>query len=110
MKKGKQNRDKEFGSDLRRFRRRAALGLKAVAPQVKVSYTYLSKIENGHKTPSPDLIERLCRLYNVDSDELISRLGLLPPDIRRIVELNGREVFDLLRERYSQPEPKPERR
>ena len=62
---------------------------------------YLSKIENGHKLPSPELLERLCTLYNTDSDELISRLGQLPTDIQRIIESHGREVFSLLRERYS---------
>lgn len=104
MKRGKRSRQEQFGGALRAFRRRAALGLKSVAPKVNVSYTYLSKIENGHKTPSPELIERLCLLYKADSDELISKLGLLPSDIREIVERNGKEVFELLREHYQQPE------
>jgi transcriptional regulator with XRE-family HTH domain len=95
----------DFGSDLRRLRRRADLGLKSVAPRVKVSYTYLSKVENGHKTPSPDLIERLCALYGADPDELISRIGRLPSDIQRIIRLNGKEVFEFIRQRYPQPEP-----
>jgi transcriptional regulator with XRE-family HTH domain len=110
MKKGKQNNQMEFGNDLRRLRRRAALGLKAVAPQVNVSYTYLSKIENGHKTPSPELIERLCALYKADSDELISRLGFLPSDIQQIIELKGKEVFELLREHYPDRELKTDQR
>jgi len=105
MKNRRRSRPMKFGSTLRRLRQRADLGLKAVAPQVKVSYTYLSKIENGHKTPSPELIERLCELYQADSDELISSLGQLPSDIQRIVEVNGKAVFELLREHYPQPEP-----
>lgn len=101
MNKTKGNRQREFGTVLRGLRKQADLGLKAVAPKVKVSYTYLSKVENGHKKPSPELIQKLCALYNTDSDELISKLGQLPSDIQQIIEMNGKEVFDLLRERYS---------
>jgi transcriptional regulator with XRE-family HTH domain len=104
MNKSKGSGQRECGNVLRSLRKRADLGLKAVAPKVKVSYTYLSKIENGHKKPSPELIEKLCALYKTDPDDLISKLGQLPSDIQQIIETNGKEVFDLLRERYGHNE------
>jgi hypothetical protein len=49
-----------------------------------------------------ELIERLCEIYDADKDELIAQFGELPPDIRAIVQENGKEVFDLLREKFGQ--------
>jgi transcriptional regulator with XRE-family HTH domain len=89
------------GAALRALRQQASMGIKSVAPRANVDYTYLSKIENGHKIPSQELIEKLCSIYDVSPDDIVSRLGLLPPDIQEIVQTRGKEVFELLRERYS---------
>ena len=90
------------GLTLRSLRRKASLGIKSVAPRADISYTYLSKIENGHKTPTQELIHKLCLIYKSDPDNLVSQLGLLPTDIQEIVKTRGKEVFALLRERYSE--------
>ncbi len=89
-----------FGSTLKRLRKKASLSIKSAAPKVDVNYTYLSKIENDHKIPSQDVLKKLCSLYDADAEDLIARLGELPPDVQEIVMEHGSEVFDLLRERY----------
>ena len=88
------------GQTLRQMREELNLGIKTAAPQVDISYTYLSKVENGHKAPSPDLVMKLCQLYNADPDLVLANLGGLPPDIRQIVENHGKEAFELLREMF----------
>ncbi len=90
-----------IGATLRDLRKHTKLGIKTVAPKVGVSYTYLSKIENDVKLPSPGLIMMLCDLYGVDADNLIAKLGTIPEDIQEIVKEHGKEAFDLLRSTYS---------
>jgi len=48
-----------LGPTLREIRRESGVSLKAAGPELGVSYTYLSKIENGYVTPSAGFIERL---------------------------------------------------
>lgn len=89
-----------FGVALKQLRKKAKLSIKSAAPKADVNYTYLSKIENGHKVPSQDLLVKLCSLYETNPDDLIARLGALPPDIQEIVRVHGAEVFELLRKTY----------
>jgi transcriptional regulator with XRE-family HTH domain len=93
-------KDSRLGETLRKLREEKKLGIKTVAPKAAVTYSYLSKIENGHKHPTKELVEKLCEIYGADQDEVISMLGELPEDIQRIIQKNGREVFDLLRKKY----------
>lgn len=90
-----------IGQALKRARKNKSLSIKKVAPKVEINYTYLSKIENDHKLPSSDLIEKLCELYGEDSEKMIALLGELPTDIQEILKTHGPEVFDLIRKTYS---------
>ncbi len=94
-------KNETIGATLRDLRKNTKLGIKTVAPKAGVSYTYLSKIENDVKLPSPGLIQALCKLYGVDADNLIAELGAVPEDIREIMKEHGKEAFDLLRSTYS---------
>lgn len=94
-----------IGTQLRQFREGRGLGIKTAGKALDISYTYLSKVENGHKNPSPDLIEKLSQLYEVDQESLMASIAELPQDIQRIVKEHGREVFDLLRSTYSESAP-----
>lgn len=58
-----------FGSELRQARERAGISLSAFAEQVHYSKGFLSKIENGHAAPTPELA-RAC-------DDLLSANGAL---------------------------------
>ena len=90
------------GATLRSLRHQTNLGIKSVGPLVGVSYSYLSKIENDIKRPSIGLISRLCELYGVDADHVIAMSNELPPDIRNIIHIHGKEAYDLLRSTYNE--------
>jgi len=90
----------KLGEKLRQLREDKNLGIKTVAPKADVTYSYLSKIENGHKAPTAELLDKLCDIYGADKDEMIARFGGLPSDIQKIIQQNGKEVFDLLRDTY----------
>jgi transcriptional regulator with XRE-family HTH domain len=94
-------KDEKFGGTLRKLREAKGLGIKTVGRQLNVSYSYLSKVENGHKVPSADLVQKLSELYRVDPEEMLAKVAELPPDIQQIVQEHGREVFDLLRKTYA---------
>ena len=89
------------GATLRRFRLNANLGIKSAGPRVGVSYSYLSKVENGIKQPSIGLIMKLCKLYGADADIVIAKTNALPPDIKKIIRTHGKDAYDLLRSTYS---------
>lgn len=99
----KTRKDETVGITLRRLRTEAKFGLKSAGPKVGVSYTYLSKVENDQKTPSPGLVRQLCHLYGADADveNLLAKLGAVPDDVQEIVREYGKEAFDLLRRTYS---------
>ncbi len=92
---------KEIGGTLRKLREAKGLGIKTVGRELNVSYSYLSKVENGHKAPSVELVQKLSELYRVDPEELLAKVAELPADIQEIIQTRGREVFDLLRQTYA---------
>jgi transcriptional regulator with XRE-family HTH domain len=92
---------KDLGGTLRKLREAHGLGIKTVGRELNVSYSYLSKVENGHKSPSTDLVQKLSELYRVDPEEMLAKVAELPPDIQQIIQEKGKEVFDLLRKTYA---------
>jgi len=90
-----------LGEALRQLREAKGLGIKTVGRELDVSYSYLSKVENGHKSPSTELVQKLAQLYSVDPEEMLAKVAELPADIREIVQEHGKEVFELLREAYA---------
>lgn len=93
--------NRNFADRLRRLRWKKGVGLKRAAPQLGVSYTYLSKIENNKAVPSPELLERIATYYEADTDELFILADKIPDDIRDILRDNPREALDFLRRRFS---------
>ena len=85
-----------FGSRIRVLRQAKKLTLRDVAKKVKVTFTYLSKIENQKLSfgefPSDELIVRLARALDADPDELLILAEKIPDAIRKRV-LQRPDVF-----------------
>lgn len=85
-----------FGSRIRELRLAKDLTLRALATKVKVTFTYLSKIENGKLSfgefPSDDLILKLAKTLDADSDDLLILAEKIPEAIRKRV-LERPDVF-----------------
>ena len=94
-------RNAEFGHRLRGLRLAQGMGLKKLAPELGVSYTYLSKIENSKAVPSPALLDRMTEYFKEDSDERLILAERDPEDIRQILRERPRGALDYLRERFS---------
>ena len=96
-KSGSVNNKDSFNKKLRELRERSGLSQSELANRVGVSFTYLSKIENGVKPPpSEKVILKLAEVLNCDKDDLMFSAGKVPSDIARI--LKNREVRQSLRE------------
>jgi transcriptional regulator with XRE-family HTH domain len=89
-----------FGALIAELRNKEGLGIKAIAPRIGITYTYLSKLENGHATPSVDVIRRLARYFKYDEDLLMLAAGRIPPETLEILQRNPQEAIAFLRERF----------
>jgi transcriptional regulator with XRE-family HTH domain len=76
-----------FGKKLRSLRQAKGLTLRALAEQVDVGFTYLSKIENSKlgfgDAPSEKLIHRLADALDADEEELLLIANKIPAGIKQ---------------------------
>ena len=76
-----------FGNRLRAMRTAKGLSQRALGERVGVSFTYISKVENGKLDfgdyPSEDLIRRLAAALGADEEELLLLAEKIPEPIRR---------------------------
>jgi len=76
-----------FGNRLRAMRTAKGLSQRALGERVGVSFTYISKVENGKLDfgdyPSEDLIRRLAAALDADEEELLLLAEKIPEAIRR---------------------------
>ena len=100
-----------FGTRIRELRQAKNLTLRDLAKKVKVTFTYLSKIENQKLSfgdyPGVDLIHRLANALGADADELLllaekvpeeirKRVVQRPDDFRKIASLDDRRLDEVM--------------
>jgi len=90
-----------FGLLVRKLRYTQGIGIKKLASQLDVDYTYLSRIENDKVIPSEQVIDRIARYFRYNKDELMLSADKIPDDIRRILRENPEEALGYLRQRFS---------
>jgi transcriptional regulator with XRE-family HTH domain len=91
---------RDLGSYLRGLRHRKQKSLKAAAPELGVSASYLSKMETGRLVPPPDTVEKIARYYGAPAEGINALAGRLPEDVVRILQGNPDEAIRLLREKF----------
>jgi HTH-type transcriptional regulator, competence development regulator len=76
-----------FGDKVRGLRTAKGLSQRALGERVGVSFTYVSKVENGKLDfgdyPSEDLIRRLATALGADEEDLLLLAEKIPQPIRR---------------------------
>jgi transcriptional regulator with XRE-family HTH domain len=66
----------ELNQDQRRLKRRrviARLGLRQAAEKAQISFAYLSLLENGHRSASPETLGKLADAYDCGIEDLMPR-------------------------------------
>jgi transcriptional regulator with XRE-family HTH domain len=67
-----------FGRRLRAYRKLKQLTQTELADLLGVSVAVIGGIERGTRMPTPELVEKICRVLDVTEDELWGRRGLIP--------------------------------
>jgi transcriptional regulator with XRE-family HTH domain len=89
-----------FGRILRDLRHGAGVGIKRLAPELGVSYSYLSKLENNDVAPSEELVGKVAKYFDYDRDRLLISAGKIPEEVLRILQDHPDEALGFLRERF----------
>lgn len=89
-----------FGAILRELRAKTGLGIKRLAPELGVSYSYLSKLENDEVAPSEEFVVKVANYFSFDRDRLLISAGKVPPELLRILQTHPVEAVEFLRERF----------
>lgn len=76
------------------------MGIKSLAPELRVNYTYLSKLENETINPSEDLIVRVADYFGFDRDALLLSAGKIPEDILEILREHPDDAIAVLRKQF----------
>jgi transcriptional regulator with XRE-family HTH domain len=90
----------EFGQILRQLRSRKGIGIKRLAPELGVSYSYLSKLENHEVAPSEELVGKVASYFDYDRNRLLISAGKIPQEILQILQAHPDEALEFLRERF----------
>jgi len=90
-----------ISAQLRLLRGGKKVGIKRLARDLGISYTYLSHIERGRAKPSEKLIRKLADYFDVSEEDLLLAAGKFPPDVQKILYENPKEVVLLLRESFT---------
>ena len=84
------------GQRLRHAREQRGLTLTEVASQTEISKSTLSRLENGQRRPSLELLLPLAQLYRVPIDDLVGAPEVGDPRIRlKARRVHGRTVISL---------------
>ena len=90
----------EFGQILRSLRTKNGIGIKRLAPELRVNYTYLSKLENSEMSPSAELVDRVAEYFSYDRDALLLSAGKVPQEILDILREHPDDALKFLRDRF----------
>lgn len=62
----------KFNEKIKALRKAANLSQQDLADKLFIHVTHLSKMENGHLTPSIDIVQRLMKVFAVTADQLLN--------------------------------------
>jgi transcriptional regulator with XRE-family HTH domain len=88
---------KSFGKYLHSKRKQKEMSQRTLAEAAGIDFSYLSKVENdvpGFASLSEPTLHKLAAALEVDSDEMITRAGKIPSDVKRMLV----EDFSLIKE------------
>jgi transcriptional regulator with XRE-family HTH domain len=90
----------QFGEILRKLRSERGQGIKKLAPELGVDYSYLSKLENGNISPSAEFVTRVANYFEYDRNRLLLSAGKIPEEVLTILRENPDEALMYLRQRF----------
>jgi transcriptional regulator with XRE-family HTH domain len=71
---GKTRRSVLLGEALRRARKASGISQEELAFEARIDRTYVSQLENGHKSPTVEVLFRICPVLGMAASELIAQV------------------------------------
>lgn len=87
----------DLGAHLKLLRKTKGLGLKTLAASVRIDQAHLSRIESGKSAPSPEVLKKLCRRLNADTESVSMLAGRLPQDLLSALAKNPTALLAKMR-------------
>ncbi|HKL86596.1 MAG TPA: helix-turn-helix transcriptional regulator [Treponemataceae bacterium] len=79
-----------LSGNLKKLRKEHGLSQAKLAEQIHTAANYISQIEQGHKFPSPAMLEKLANAFEVNSYQLF-----IPQNVENIEEIEEKIYQDL---------------
>ena len=76
----------KFGAFIRREREAKGLSLRDLAKKIKVSPTFLSKVETEDWKPGEEKLRSIAQVIGCDPDDLLARAGRVPTELSEIIK------------------------
>jgi HTH-type transcriptional regulator, competence development regulator len=76
----------KFGAFIRRERETKGLSLRDMAKKIKVSPTFLSKVETEDWKPGEEKLRKIAEVIGCDPDDLMARAGRVPTELSEIIK------------------------
>ena len=92
-------KEETFGEYIRHEREAKGITLRAMARQIGVSATFLSKVETQDWKPGEDKLRKIAETIECDVEELLARAGRVPSELTDIIRQHPHrhEMVALLR-------------
>ena len=75
----------KFGEFIRQQREAKGLSLREMAKKIKVSPTFLSKVETEDWKPGEEKLRKIAEIIGCDPDDLFARAGRVPTELSEII-------------------------
>lgn len=72
----KNRRNVLLGEELRQARLKAGISQEELSFEARIDRTYVSQLENGHKSPTVDVLFRICPVLGMAASELLAQVEL----------------------------------
>lgn len=76
----------KFGAFIRREREAKGFSLREMAKKIKVSPTFLSKVETEDWKPGEEKLRKIAEVIGCDADDLMARAGRVPTELSEIIK------------------------
>ena len=85
-----QLKDMKFNEKIKVLRKNMGMSQQELAAKLYIHVTHLSKMENGHLTPSIDIVQRMMKVFAVSADQLLN------DEENKVVEIQNHELNEQL--------------
>ena len=76
----------KFGAFIRREREAKGLSLRDMAKKIKVSPTFLSKVETEDWKPGEEKLRKIAEVIGCDPEDRMARAGRVPTELSEIIK------------------------